>query len=50
MKPIKARISRSINGKENAEMVWTCSKDGFGRKTKISAGSKARRRKRKRQT
>jgi hypothetical protein len=26
-------------------MVWTRSKDGFGKKTKISAGGKTRRRK-----
>jgi hypothetical protein len=45
---IKARISRSIDGKENVEMVLTCSKDGVGKKTKISAGGKTRRRKRKR--
>ena len=49
-KPIKARISRSIDGKENFEMVWTRSKDGFGKKTKIGTGDKTRRRKRKRQT
>ena len=47
-KPIKARISRSIDGKENVEMVWICSKDGFGKKTKIGTGGKTRRRKRKR--
>jgi hypothetical protein len=47
-KPTKARISRSIDGKKNVEMVWTCSKDGFGKKTNISAGGKTRRRKRKR--
>ena len=29
-------------------MVWTCSKDGVGEKTKISAGGKTRRMKRKR--
>jgi hypothetical protein len=34
IKPTKARISRSIDGKENVEMVWTRSKDGFGKKTK----------------
>jgi hypothetical protein len=43
-------ISRSTVGKENVEMVRTSSKDGFGKKTKISAGGKTRRRKRKRQT
>jgi hypothetical protein len=47
-KPTKARISRSIDGKEKVEMVWTRSKDGFGKKTKISAGGRTRRRKRKR--
>jgi hypothetical protein len=46
-KPTKARFSRSIDGKENIKMVWTCSKDGVGKKTKISAGGKTRRRKRK---
>ena len=45
-KPSKARISRSIDGKKNVEMVGTRSKDGFGKKTKISAGGKTRRRKR----
>jgi hypothetical protein len=45
--PTKARISRSIDGKENVEMVRTCSKNGFGKKAKISAGDKTRRRKRK---
>jgi hypothetical protein len=45
-KPTKARISRSIDGKENVEMVWTRSKDGFENKTKITAGGKTRRRKR----
>jgi hypothetical protein len=49
-KPTKARISRSTDGKENVEMLWTRSKDGFGKKTKISAGGRTRRRKRKRQT
>jgi hypothetical protein len=29
-------------------MVWTCSKDGFGKKTKIGTEGKTRRRKRKR--
>jgi hypothetical protein len=37
-KPIKARISRSIDGKENVEMVRTRSKDGVGKKTKIGTG------------
>jgi hypothetical protein len=36
----------SVDGKENVEIVWTRSKDGFGKKTKISAGGKTRRRKR----
>jgi hypothetical protein len=49
-KSIKAGISRSIDGKANVKMVWTCSKVGVGNKTKISAGGKTRRRKRKRQT
>jgi hypothetical protein len=49
-KPTKARISRSVVGKENVEMVRTCSKGGFGKKTKIGAGGKTRRRKRKRWT
>jgi hypothetical protein len=44
------RISRSTDGKENVEMVWTRSKDGFGKKTKIGTGGNTRRRKRKRQT
>jgi hypothetical protein len=46
-KPTKATISRSIDGKENVEMVRTRSKDGVRKKTKISAGGKTRRRKRK---
>jgi hypothetical protein len=37
-------------GKVNVEMVRTRSKDGFGKKIKISAGCKTRRRKRNRQT
>ena len=36
------------DGKENVKMVCTRSEDGVGKKTKISAGGKARRRKRKR--
>jgi hypothetical protein len=46
-KQTKARISRNIDGKENVEMVWTRSTDGFGKKTKIGTGGKVRRRKRK---
>jgi hypothetical protein len=49
-KRTKGRISRSTDGKENVEMIRTRSKDGSGKKTKISAGGKTRRRKRKRQT
>jgi hypothetical protein len=41
-------VSRSIDGKENMKMVWTCSKDGVGKEAKINAGGKIRRRKRKR--
>jgi hypothetical protein len=32
-KPIKASPSRSTDGKEKVEMIWTRSKDGFGKKT-----------------
>jgi hypothetical protein len=46
-KSIKAGISRSTDGKENVKMIWTRSKDGVRKKTKISAGGKTRRRKRK---
>jgi hypothetical protein len=35
-----------IDGEKNVEMVWTRSKDGFGKKTKIGTGGKTRRRKR----
>jgi hypothetical protein len=41
-------LFRSTDGKENVEMVRTRSKGGVGKKTKISAGGKTRRRKRKR--
>jgi hypothetical protein len=47
-KPTNARISRSIDGKEKVATVRTSRKDRFGKKTKISAGSKTRRRRRKR--
>jgi hypothetical protein len=39
-KPIKVRISRNGDGKENVEMVWTRSQDGFGKKTKIGTGGR----------
>jgi hypothetical protein len=37
---VKARISRSIDGKGNVEMVRTRSKDGFGKKAKIGTGGR----------